>query len=173
MAPTTRPVLHLSALPDERARVAPDAPCVDDDRLELTNAEFARRVRAVAADFRSLGIGPGDVVAVMLSNRVELIVAMFAAWRIGAALTPINPSLTAAEAGYQIVDSGARLLVADGHPIDAPGVVVLDVGDLSTAPSTATTTPMSIPPPSPCSSTRAARRAHPRASCWITPTCRR
>ena len=133
MTPTTRSGLHLSALPDERARIARDAPCVDDDRLELTNAEFAHRVRAVAADFRSLGVGPGDVVAVMLSNRVELIVAMFAAWRVGAALTPINPALTAAEAGYQIVDSGARLLVAEAGSVDAPGVVVLDVGDLSTS----------------------------------------
>ena len=78
MAPTTRPVLHLSALPDERARVAPDAPCVDDDRLKLTNAEFARRVRAVAADFRSLGVRPGDVVAVMLSNvAVDSVRAVF------------------------------------------------------------------------------------------------
>src|SRR5262245_29835720 len=132
MTPTIRSALHLSALPDERARAAPDARCVDDDRLELTNAEFAGRVRAVAADFRSRGVGPGDVVAAMLPNRVELIVAMFAAWRVGAALTPINPSLTTAEASYQIVDSGARLLVADGQAVDAPGVAVLDVADLST-----------------------------------------
>src|SRR6478609_3584612 len=73
MTTSTGSVVHLSALPDERARLAPDAPCVDDDRLELTNVEFAQRVQAVAAYFRSRGLGPGDVVAAMLPNRVELI----------------------------------------------------------------------------------------------------
>ena len=54
------------------------------------------------------GIGPGDVVATLLTNRVELVVVMFAAWRLGAALTPVNPSLTAGEAAFQIEDAGAR-----------------------------------------------------------------
>jgi long-chain acyl-CoA synthetase len=125
---------HLASLPDERAAHAPDAPCVDDDRQELNSAEFADRVRAVAEDFRQRGVGPGDVVAVMLPNQVELIVVMFAAWRVGAALTPINPSLTSAEASYQIVDSGARLLVCNGTAIEVGGVAVLHVGALSTAP---------------------------------------
>ena len=56
---------------------------------------------------RASGVGAGDVVATMLTNRVELIVVMFAAWRVGAALTPINPSLTASEAVFQIEDWSA------------------------------------------------------------------
>jgi long-chain acyl-CoA synthetase len=134
-------ITHLAALPDRRADLAPDALCVDDDRLELTNAEFAARVRAVAHDFRARGVRPGDVVAVMLPNRVELVVVMFAAWRIGAALTPINPSLTAAEAGYQIVDSGARLLVCNGAPAGVGGVAILNVADLPTSPPATDTDP--------------------------------
>jgi acyl-CoA synthetase (AMP-forming)/AMP-acid ligase II len=38
---------------------------------------------------------------------------MFAAWRLGAAVAPINPSLTQEEAEYQLTDSGAKLLVSD------------------------------------------------------------
>jgi len=38
---------------------------------------------------------------------------MFAAWRLGAAVTPVNPALTAQEARYQIDDAGATLVVAD------------------------------------------------------------
>jgi acyl-CoA synthetase (AMP-forming)/AMP-acid ligase II len=60
------------------------------------------------------GVGRGDVVAAMLPNRVELVVLLFATWRLGAALTPINPALTADEAAYQLRDSNAMLAIADG-----------------------------------------------------------
>jgi long-chain acyl-CoA synthetase len=123
MMPTTT----LATLPDERAALDPTGACIDDDRLALTNAEFLARVRATAAMLRASGVGDGDVVATMLTNRVELIVVMFAAWRIGAALTPINPSLTAGEAAFQIEDSSARVLFHEGAALDVPGVAMVDV----------------------------------------------
>ncbi len=86
-------------------------PCLRDDHVELTYEEFADRTEAVAAQLAGLGIGLGDVVAIMLPNRVELLIAIMAAWRIGAAATPINPMFTANEADYQIADSGAELVI--------------------------------------------------------------
>ena len=124
----------LATLPDERSALDPTAPCIDDDRLALTNAEFLARVEATAELLHAAGIGPADVVATALTNRVELVVVMFAAWRIGAALTPINPSLTAGEAAFQIGDSGARLLVHEGVVLDIPGVTMVDVANLATTP---------------------------------------
>jgi long-chain acyl-CoA synthetase len=47
----------------------------------------------------------------MLPNRVELLLGLMAAWRLGAAATPINPVFTANEAGYQLQNSGAVLLL--------------------------------------------------------------
>src|SRR6185295_2355169 len=58
--------------------------------------------------------------AIMLPNRVELITSVFAAWRLGAAVTPVNPALTAQEARYQIDDAGATLVVADDAAAAAP-----------------------------------------------------
>lgn len=80
--------VHLASLPNERAAIDPGGACIDDDRLALTNAEFAARVRAAAEAFRDHGVGAGDVVAGLLANRVELVVAMFAAWRVGAFTPP-------------------------------------------------------------------------------------
>jgi acyl-CoA synthetase (AMP-forming)/AMP-acid ligase II len=60
------------------------------------------------------------VVAVKLPNRLELIIALFAACRLGAAATPINPTLTATEVEYQHGDSSARVLVVcedDSAPV--------------------------------------------------------
>jgi acyl-CoA synthetase (AMP-forming)/AMP-acid ligase II len=130
----------LATLPDERAALDPTAACLDDDRLALTNAEFLARVDATAVMLRAAGVGAGDVAATMLTNRVELIVVMFAAWRLGAALTPINPSLTAGEAAFQIEDSGARVLFHEGAALDVPGVAMVDLAmvDVATLPATPT-----------------------------------
>lgn len=121
--------MHLSELPDRRSRQEPDAPCLTDDQAELTNAAFADAVRRAAAAFAAQGISSGDVVAVMLPNTASLVVSLFAAWRLGAAVTPINPSLVEAEISYQIADAGAALLVAD-RPVDI-GVTVLTPAELT------------------------------------------
>ncbi|MDI9913898.1 AMP-binding protein [Rhodococcus sp. IEGM 1379] len=108
-----------------------NTPCLRDDQVELTYIEFAERTEAVAAQLVSEGIGAGDVVAIMLPNRIELLIAIMAAWRLGAAATPINPMFTTNEANYQISDSGARLVIT-GWP-DAPngGCPALCVDDLA------------------------------------------
>ena len=103
--------MRLSTLPDRRAAEDPDGPAVSDTRQSLTNTVLRDQVHAVAHQLRGLGIGPGDVVALKLRNRVEFVVLLFAAWRIGATVTPVNPSLTEDEVARQLADSEARLLV--------------------------------------------------------------
>jgi long-chain acyl-CoA synthetase len=109
VAETTFRWSHPSQIPF--AREDPDAPAVADVDRSLTSGEFAAEVERVAGGLAGLGIGRGDVVATMLPNRVELVVVMFAAWRLGAVLTPVNPALTGDEAGYQLADAGAKLVV--------------------------------------------------------------
>jgi long-chain acyl-CoA synthetase len=94
---------------------------VAHERQELDNAAFAAKVTAVAALFAAAGLRPGGVLAIMLPNRVELVTSMFAAWRLGTAVTPVNPALTAQEARYQIADPGAALVVADNEAAAALG----------------------------------------------------
>jgi hypothetical protein len=57
-----------------------------DSNVELTYADVARRVDAIAEQFAELGVKRGDVVAAMLPNRVVLL-GLMAAWRLGAAAT--------------------------------------------------------------------------------------
>jgi long-chain acyl-CoA synthetase len=105
--------MTAAILPDKRARQDPAGACVADEFCELDNAGFAGRVIAVAAVLAAAGLRRGDVLAIMLPNRVELITSMFAAWRLGAAVTPVNPALTEQEARYQMADAGATVVVAD------------------------------------------------------------
>ncbi|MEV6331208.1 AMP-binding protein [Streptomyces sp. NPDC051909] len=123
----------LGYLPWHRPAVYDDLPCVRDDRHDLTYAEFAAWVDAVAEQFAEYGVGPGSVVAVMLPNRVELLVSLVAAWRLGAAVTPINPVFTANEADYQIADADAALVVNLGPEAPSAGRTSLAVDDLRRA----------------------------------------
>ena len=106
-------LMDLAGLPDERAALSPRGPCLVSDRRELDNAGFAAEVRRLSGALAEIGVGRGDVVAVVLPNSVELVSVMFAAWRLGAVLTPVNPALTRPEVQYQVADSGAQLVVVD------------------------------------------------------------
>ncbi|HVK82255.1 MAG TPA: AMP-binding protein [Verrucomicrobiae bacterium] len=94
-------------------RGAPEALALRDERCALSNAAFAEAVVAIAAFLRERGVRRGDVVGAMLPNRLELALTMFAAWRLGAAFTPVNPALTLNEAGYQLRDCSAKLVIVD------------------------------------------------------------
>src|SRR5208283_2529564 len=61
------------------------------------------------------------------------LLALLAAWRLGAAATPVNPVFTPNEAGYQIADSGAKLMIGT-QPGVSYGVPVLTPDDLATTP---------------------------------------
>ena len=122
----------LAVLPEARAVAAPDAPALADEAVTLDNAAFADRVARAAALLDRLGVGAGDVVAVALPNRIELIIALFAAWRLGAAATPVNPALTPTEMQYQVDDAGAKVVIGDGLELDA---TVIDVDALAAEPS--------------------------------------
>jgi long-chain acyl-CoA synthetase len=86
---------------------------VADERARLDYTALREAVRATADRLADLGVGPGDIVAVVLPNRVELVVTMYASWLLGAALTPVNPALTEDEVTYQLADAGAKVAVVD------------------------------------------------------------
>src|SRR5947207_1496281 len=100
--------------------------CGDD----VTYAEFDTRIRRVGGWLAARGIGPGDVVAVLMKNSTAFLELAFATSHIGAVFLPINYRLSADEVGYIVGNSGARILIADQELAgiaagDAP-VVLLD-----------------------------------------------
>ncbi len=122
--------MHFALLPFDRATAAPEAPALTDDVLgTVTNADLAARVERFAGSLALQGVGSGDVVAVRLPNQSDLVVTLFAAWRLGATATPVNPALTPVEVEYQVQDSRASALVTfDGLQID--GCVTVSPADL-------------------------------------------
>ncbi|MBI2157483.1 MAG: long-chain fatty acid--CoA ligase [Candidatus Rokubacteria bacterium] len=91
----------------------PDRPCLVWEGETITYAELERRAAGTAAGLRGLGIGRGDVVALLLYNCPEFIEAMFAASRLGAIVMPINWRLAGEEVAYIAAHAGAKLVISE------------------------------------------------------------
>ncbi len=76
-------------------------------------AETLDRCRRLASALRRLGIGPGDVVAVVAANTPELFEAHFAVPMTGGVLNAINFRLDAATIAYILEHGGAKVLLTD------------------------------------------------------------
>ena len=67
------------------------------------------------------GVGPGDRVAVMTSNRPEFVVAVHAISKIGAAAVLLSPAWKAVEVGHALELTAPVHAVADGPAVDLLG----------------------------------------------------
>lgn len=75
-----------------------------------TYAEVAEMVLAFRAGLASLGVGPGDRVALISDNRLEWGVTVHATLGLGAAYVPMYESQTREDWAYILRDSGAKVV---------------------------------------------------------------
>jgi long-chain acyl-CoA synthetase len=92
-----------------------------DDSVSLTWAQFSERVEALAGGLAALGVGRGECVALMLSNRPEFHLADMAVAMLGATPFSIYTTYPAAEIEYLLKDSGARVVIAEQQFLDVIG----------------------------------------------------
>src|ERR1700753_4120322 len=78
----------------------------------LTWSELEEASSRVAAGYLGLGLEPGDRVASLMPNRVDLVVHYLACFKAELIATPLNYRYTAAEIDHALAVSGARVLVA-------------------------------------------------------------
>jgi len=90
-------------LPQKAALVFQDTP--------VTYAELDQRVDLAAAGFQSLGLAPGDRVALMCANAPHFVEALYGAWRAGLVVVPINIMFTSDEIAHILGDAQARAVV--------------------------------------------------------------
>jgi fatty-acyl-CoA synthase len=117
---TAGPNPGLGTWPARRARISPDRTALLDPQRSLTYAELADRTTRYAGALRRLGVGPGDRVAYLGVNAVEVFETFFAAWLLGAAAVPLNYRLSGAEIRYMLDDAGVSVLV---HSADTDALV--------------------------------------------------
>ena len=86
---------------------------IDQQGQALSWAVFNARVNQLAHYLRALGLGQGDAIAMLCSNRAEFPLVMMASYRTGTRVTPINWHLTGEEISYILDNSDARVLIAE------------------------------------------------------------
>ncbi|MFF7791546.1 amino acid adenylation domain-containing protein [Streptomyces sp. NPDC007991] len=91
----------------------PDAEAVFFEGERVTYGELNTRVNRLAHALRDRGVGPESRVAVMLPRSVDLIVALWAVIKAGAAYVPIDTGYPADRITYILDDSDATLLISD------------------------------------------------------------
>jgi fatty-acyl-CoA synthase len=81
------------------------------------------RLRRLATGLSERGVGPGDRVAILMTNRPEFVETVLAANLLGAIAVPVNFRLVAAEVTHLLADSGATVLVTDATLAPLAGIV--------------------------------------------------
>ncbi|WP_067720676.1 AMP-dependent synthetase/ligase [Nocardia yamanashiensis] len=93
----------------------PDAIALRDagGGITVTWREYARRVRAIAAGLAGLGVGPGDTVAIMLTNRPEFHLVDTAVLHAGATPFSVYNTNPAEMLAYLFGNAGNRIVVCE------------------------------------------------------------
>ena len=114
------------------ARYAPDRMAIVSDAGDRTFAELNANANRLARALRARGIGHGDSLSLIASNRPEYAEVLNAALRMGVRATPVNWHLTGEEMAYIIDNSEAKVVIGDARFANAieeavaacPGVTV-------------------------------------------------
>ena len=103
-----------------------------DDGFSITWAEYADKVRRTAAGLAGLGLGQGDALGIMLTNRPEFHWFDAAALHLGATPFSVYNTYTAEQVEYQLQDSGAKIVITEKAFADrirgVEHVIVVDDG---------------------------------------------
>ncbi|HEY7284381.1 MAG TPA: long-chain fatty acid--CoA ligase [Vicinamibacterales bacterium] len=95
----------------DAAREQSDSPAIYFKGTTLTFADVERLSDAGAAAFASLGVRPGDRVALVLPNCPQFVIAQFALWKIGAIVAPLNPTYSEGELEVPLREHGIELVI--------------------------------------------------------------
>jgi len=105
--------MNVGALLADSARRFADRPAVSWGARTLSYRELDGRSNALARGLGALGVEPGDRVGVLMRNRPELLEAMFACFKAGFCLVPLNSRFTSEEIAFHVGDSRAAAVLTD------------------------------------------------------------
>src|SRR5260221_469885 len=79
--------------------------------VDISSAELRDTVRWLSTGMRTLGVKPGDRVAILSENRPEWAMGDFAILAAGAVTVPVYPTLLGWQIEYILNDSGAVAVI--------------------------------------------------------------
>jgi amino acid adenylation domain-containing protein len=114
--PSPFPSPHLlHRLFEAQVERTPDAIAVSYEDQSLTYTELNRRANQLAQHLRKQDVGPGKFVAVAMDRSLELVEAILAVLKAGAAYVPLDPSYPKERLDYMLSDSAAAVVLTNQH----------------------------------------------------------
>jgi acyl-coenzyme A synthetase/AMP-(fatty) acid ligase len=121
--PPSRPFNFTTDVLEALAARRPDdealrAIATDGSRRSMRFAEVADEAGRTAGALSRLGVEPGDVVMTVMGARPEWVLAMLAAWRLGAAALPCSEQLRRKDIALRIAQARPKLVLCAGADRD-------------------------------------------------------
>ncbi|MDX2340543.1 long-chain fatty acid--CoA ligase [Micrococcus sp. M4NT] len=140
--PSASPMARAGHIAELLTRTAADVPeklAWRQGEQELTYAELLDLAQRTAGHLRSMGVGPGDRVALLVPNTLVFPAVFYGTAWLGAVVVPLNPLSTARELEYYLTDSGASLLwTLPGMDAGAQAAAAVGIPLVTTAPDAIT-----------------------------------
>ncbi|MBW1772654.1 MAG: long-chain fatty acid--CoA ligase [Deltaproteobacteria bacterium] len=105
--------MNWSYVLKQNAENYPDKEALIGLGKRITYRQLDERVDSLARGLMDLGIGKGDIVALLLLNCCEYMELTFAVNRVGAAWLPLNFRLAGEEFRYILENAGAKALITE------------------------------------------------------------
>src|SRR5215813_2464255 len=121
--PTTR---TIDGLLDELAARFPGREALVGCGRRYTYAALREEVRAFAKGLHALGIRKGDMVAILMGNKPQWVIADLAICSLGGIMVAVNTWVTSRELGYVLAHSDATTLIASDHFLKSDYFAMLD-----------------------------------------------
>jgi amino acid adenylation domain-containing protein len=113
------PAECLHELFSEQAAIRPDAIAVQFENQRLSYGELERRANQLAHELRAQGAGPGTLVGICMSRSPELLTALFAVLKSGAAYVPIDPSYPPQRVAFMLRSADVPVLLTEERLVSA------------------------------------------------------
>lgn len=127
--------LCVHTLVESQVRRAPDSIAIVDGEEQWTYRALDQRANTLANRLRSLGAGPGSLVAVCMERSAEMIAALLAVLKSGAAYVPLDPEYPKMRIAFMLADTEACVLMTErqfvGRLPEHNAVILLDAEDES------------------------------------------
>ncbi len=138
------------ALIAEQALRTPDHPAVCHQGITLSYGELEHRANALAGRLQWRGVQTGDIIGVCLGRGLDIVVAMLAVLKTGAAYLPLDPDYPQDRLRYMVDDSQTRLVLTTRALAAVTGIApdslcLIDLPDASSASAFQSLPPTFVP----------------------------
>ncbi|MBC8943695.1 amino acid adenylation domain-containing protein [Xenorhabdus indica] len=99
----------------------------------LTYTQFQTRIDNMVMVLLKEGVRKGDIVAILMDRSTDMLTAIFAVLKAGAAYLPVDPNYPQERIDYMLKDSGVTVIISDkiNQSLIAPSYIIIDGGNIS------------------------------------------